>query len=135
MKPVALTLFLFAAIIMAAGCATPETVTTNNQPLVVASPATKAVATPDELAVASGIFQKDCAGCHGTDGSGGMKVIDAQKLNVPSLREGHALKHSDEEFVRQIAEGGDGMPAFQDKISPNDINNLVRFIRKEFQAR
>jgi mono/diheme cytochrome c family protein len=31
--------------------------------------------------------------------------------------------------------GGDGMPEFKDKLSPDEINLLVRFVRHEFQGK
>jgi mono/diheme cytochrome c family protein len=125
-----------AAILLASACTQPNTVTTNHSaPTVAASPAAKANATPpDEFAVARATFQKNCVGCHGEDGMGGVKTIDGKKLKVPSFHEGHALKHSDEDFVKQITNGGDGMPAFKDKLSPEEMNGLVRFIRKVIQS-
>ena len=69
-------------------------------------------------------------------GSGGPFEIDGgKKLDVPSLREGHALKHTDEEFAGQIANGGDGMPAFKNRLDPERVGGLVRFIRREFQGK
>lgn len=134
MKLLALTFTLFGALLLPA-CGNSETAVSTNQPTMAGSPAAKANATPDELAVTRGIYQKDCAGCHGSDGSGGTKIIDGETLKVPTLLEGHALKHSDDDFVQQISGGGDGMPAFKDKISPEDMKNLVRLIRKDFQGR
>ena len=68
-------------------------------------------------------------------GEGGpVKLKDGTKLKVPTLREGHALRHTDAEFVKQITKGGDGMPAFADKLKPEEINDLIKFIRREFQA-
>ena len=61
--------------------------------------------------------------------------VEGRKLKVPSLREGHAVGHSDEKLVKQITEGDDEMPAFKDKLSAEEINELVRFIRKEFQGK
>jgi mono/diheme cytochrome c family protein len=55
-------------------------------------------------------------------------------LKVPSLKKGHALDHSDAELAKKISEGDDGMPAFKDKLTQEQINNLVRFVRKEFQS-
>lgn len=133
MKLVALTCVLFGALLMAA-CGKTETTVSINPPTVADSPAAKTSSTPDELAVTRGIFQKDCAECHGSDGSGGTKIIDNQPLNVPTLLEGHALKHSDEDFIQQISSGGDGMPGFKDKISEADTKNLVRLIRRDFQG-
>ncbi|HWN09148.1 MAG TPA: cytochrome c [Pyrinomonadaceae bacterium] len=134
MKLVALTILIGAAV-AASACSRPETVTTNQSaPVVAVSPATKANATPDEFAFARVTFQKDCAGCHGEDGAGGMKTVDGKKLNVPSFHEGHALKHSEEEFVKQIMNGGDGMPAFKDKMSSEQTNEMVRFVREVIQS-
>ena len=94
-----------------------------------------AAATPDQFANARGLYAKDCQTCHGATGGGGpVKLDDGTKLKVPSLREGHALRHSDEEFTKQITKGGDGMPAFADKLTSNQMNDLIRFIRHEFQA-
>jgi mono/diheme cytochrome c family protein len=68
-------------------------------------------------------------------GTGGpVKLADGTKLKVPSLREGHALRHPDSDFVKQIEKGGDGMPAFKDKLTPQQITDMTSFIRHEFQG-
>jgi mono/diheme cytochrome c family protein len=91
-------------------------------------------ATPDAFAEVRVIYAKDCQSCHAVDGKGGrVKLDDGKTLKVPSFREGHALKHSDADFVRQINQGGDGMPAFKDKLSAAQRDELIRFIRQEFQ--
>ena len=105
------------------------------------SPATSAVSsptvsqTPVPFADARRVYLKQCSECHGENGDGGQVKIDGKQVRVPSFKKGHALKHSDEDFVTQIAEGGDGMPAFKDKVQPDEIKELVRFIRKEFQGK
>ena len=94
-----------------------------------------ATATPDEFASARANFKKNCELCHGPNGEGGpVKLEDGTKLKVPTFHEGHALRHPDSDFVKQITKGGDGMPAFKEKLTPEQINDLVRFIRHEFQA-
>jgi len=91
--------------------------------------------TPDPFATVKTIYEKECKECHGQNGEGGpVKLQDGSKLKVPSLREGHALRHTDAEFVKQINKGGDGMPAFADKLKPEQINDMIKFIRREFQA-
>jgi len=135
MKLVTPTLLLFAAILLASACAAPDTVTTNQtQPTLAPSPAAKSNAAPDEFAAVRATFQKNCAGCHGEDGTGGTKTVDGKKLKVPSFHEAHALKDSDEDFIKQIANGGDGMPAFKDKLSPEEMTDVVRYIRKVIQT-
>jgi mono/diheme cytochrome c family protein len=130
----------FAAIILGIGCFTvacnySDTLTTNrSQPSAAPATAT-ATPTPDPIARAYLNFEKNCAECHGEKGQGGTVEIEGRKLKVPSLRDGHALNHTDEKFVKQITEGDDEMPAFRDKLSQNEINDLVRFIRKELQGK
>ena len=91
--------------------------------------------TPDPLASERINFQKNCADCHGGKGEGGLKEVEGKRFKVPSLREGHALNHKDEKFVVQITEGDDEMPAFKDKLTTQEINDLVRFIRKVIQGK
>lgn len=111
------------------------TETTNTAPAPANSPAAAPAATPDSLASGRIHFEKNCAECHGAKGEGGPKEMDGKRFRVPSLREGHALKHTDEKFVVQITEGDDEMPAFKDKLTPAEINEVVQYIRKEFQGR
>ena len=134
MKLVTLTL-LCVAMVLTTACSQTTPVTTNQTaPTVAVSPAPQSTAPTDEFAVARATFQKNCVGCHGEDGQGGRKTIDGKTIKVPSFHEGHALKHSDADFVKQIMNGDDEMPAFKDKLSPEEVNELVRFIRKVVQA-
>ncbi len=131
----------FAAIILVIGCFTTacsssgKLTTNQTQPTVPATGTAAATATPDPFAEAYQDFEKNCAVCHGEKGHGGPVEIEGRKLKVPSLREGHALHHTDKKFVKQISEGDDEMPAFKDKLSKEEINELVRFIRKELQGK
>ena len=98
------------------------------------TPAAMPAATPEAFAEARAIYAKDCQNCHAADGSGGrVKLEDGKTLRVPSFRAGHALRHADSDFKRQIMEGGDGMPAFKDKLSAQHVDDLIRFVRAEFQ--
>ena len=120
--------FLFAAACKTEPTSTPANANANNNRATSQS-------TPDQFAAVRTIYEKDCKECHGQNGAGGpVKLKDGTKLKVPSLREGHALRHSDAEFVKQITKGGDGMPAFADKLKAEEINELIKFLRHEFQA-
>lgn len=133
MKLCKLTLVVVSAMLFISGCSKTENGNVNNAP--AATPVAKATATPDEFAVARASYAKHCAACHGDEGKGGLVKVDNRKLKVPSLREGHALHHPDQDFVKQITNGGGGMPKFKDKLSPEEINAMVRFIRHEFQGK
>ena len=91
--------------------------------------------TPDQFAPVRAIYDKECKSCHGQNGTGGpVKLEDGTKLKVPSFREGHALRHPDSDYLKQITKGGDGMPAFEKKLTAEQMNDLIKFIRREFQA-
>jgi len=129
MKVRILVLLLPITILLGAGCKTRSTSTNNG-----AKPTPTSSGTPDPLAEAVGIYAKDCHECHGTEGKGGrVKLDDGTTIRVPTLREGHALRHPNSEYVKQIMQGGDGMPAFKDKLSQAQIDDLVSYIRREFQ--
>ena len=92
--------------------------------------------TPDQFAAVRGIYGKECESCHGAKGQGGtVKQEDGSKLKVPTLREGAAVRHDDAEFLKQITKGGDGMPAFDQKLTPEQMNELIKMIRVEFQGK
>ena len=130
MKLLILALIISAIFIMS-GCSKTETANAN-APGKTTTPAT---ATPDELAFARANYAKHCSACHGDEGKGGLVKVEDVKLKVPSLREGRASRLTDEKMAKQIAEGGDGMPKFQDKLSPDEINAMVRFVHHEFQGK
>ncbi len=128
----ATTSLLALAIALTIGCdrasETSRTSSTN-----AASPLITPTNNPTPDVVRSN-FAKHCASCHG-DGDAEVVKVNEKTLRVPSLKKGHALDHTDEELARQIADGDDEMPAFKDKLSADEINELVRFIRTEFQRK
>jgi mono/diheme cytochrome c family protein len=133
MKLCIFALAVFSMFLMS-GCSGAGKSNVSNAPAGNAS--ASATATPDEFAFARSNYAKDCSSCHGEEGKGGLvKTTDGTKLKVPSLIEGHALKHDDDDYVEQIVKGGDGMPQFKDKLKGAEITALVRFIRHEFQGR
>jgi mono/diheme cytochrome c family protein len=130
-----ITLALCAAIAMIlVACGEASKTTNSPAPSAAQTPAAP-TSTPDVLAVARTNYLKTCVACHGETGEGGPVTVEGKKLKVPSFKAPHALKDSDKEFTEQIHEGGDGMPAFKDKLSEQEIADLVKFIRKEFQGK
>jgi mono/diheme cytochrome c family protein len=133
MKPCIAVSILVAALLSVVACNQPGN--TNVNRASTSTPAPVATATPDELGFARANYAKHCTDCHGAEGNGGMAEVEGKRIKVPSLKEGHALKHTDDDFVEQINEGEEEMPAFKDKLSPDEISMLVKFIRVEFQGR
>ncbi len=130
----ALTLFIIACT---STTNTNQTANTGVQPTPASSPMTGATNTPastDEFASVRATYAAECARCHRADGEGGTVEVLKKKLKVPSLKKGHALDHTEDQLAKQISDGGDGMPAFKDKLKPEEINGLARYIRQEIQA-
>jgi mono/diheme cytochrome c family protein len=72
-----------------------------------------------------------CARCHGVNGNGrdnngtplpdaGFDFTDSRKAN----------KKKDADWVKVTLEGKEKMPAFKDKMSPDDILRMIPIIRK-----
>ncbi|HEU4595212.1 MAG TPA: cytochrome c [Pyrinomonadaceae bacterium] len=141
MKTFKLLITAGALALFAAACgndAADNRATVNNnsnaRPASNATPAPAATNTPDELAAAAGDFARFCINCHKADGTGGpFELEDGSKLKVPSLRE-HGRKEPDKHLADQIVAGGDGMPAFRNRLDEQRINALVRYIRREFHG-
>lgn len=139
MKLTKLVIITLAIALFAIACGdstgTNQTANTGGtRPTPAATPQATATAKPDELAEAKTHYAQFCTNCHQDKGEGGMVKLEGKRIKVPSLLEGHGLEHSDAEFARQIANGGDGMPAFKDRLKPEQIDALVKYIRRDIQA-
>lgn len=144
MKLLKLSLLALAAALLALACGannntapgTNAAANANRATAADGAPASSPTATPDELASARSTYNATCARCHKANGEGGVAELDPgeKPLKVPSFKEGHALKHTDAEYARQIANGGEGMPAFKKRLTEQQIKDLVRLIRRDFQG-
>ena len=133
MKLIALAL-TFVAIALAVTACT-ETVTNTNTPTATAPAAASPTAPPDPLAAARVNFQKHCEACHGPEGIGGLVKVENKQIKVASLKADHAIKHTDDQLAKVITNGEEAMPSFKDKMSQAEIQDLVKFVRKEFQGK
>jgi cytochrome c553 len=72
-----------------------------------------------------------CKGCHGDDGKAKTKMGEKEK--IPDLTTAEWQKnHSDEKIKDYITNGSKEnakMKAFKDKLTPEQIDGLVKYIR------
>lgn len=73
------------------------------------------------------LYKAKCAMCHGPDGAG--KSPMGQALKIPDLHSEDVQKLSDEQLTEIIAKGKNKMPAYEAKLSKEQINKLVGFVR------
>ena len=136
MKQVALALTCIAVALAAIACTETATPTNTSTPTAAASPAAPSpTASVDPLATARANFAKNCEPCHGPEGVGGLVKVENKQIKVASLKADHAIKHTDEQLAKVITNGEEAMPAFKDKMTPAEIQDVVRFVRKEFQGK
>jgi mono/diheme cytochrome c family protein len=136
MKLFVLALSCVALALVVVACTETATPTNTATPRAAGSPAAAAPsASVDEFANARANFAKNCEACHGPNGKGGLAKVDKKQIKVPSLHTDHAKKHTDEQLTKMITNGEEEMPAFRDKLKPEEITELVRFVRKEFQSK
>ena len=129
MKLTALVLCCVAALVIVGCTQSAPTSTTTSAP--ASSPAS--TSTPDPTVIARATYAKECESCHGEKGDGGLVKVDNKSLKVPSLKSERVIKQTDEKYIKQITDGGDGMPAFKDKLKTVEMEALVKLIRKEIQ--
>jgi mono/diheme cytochrome c family protein len=134
MKLLATVLACVALSLVIIACTENAPATNSARPTAAASPAT-AASPVDEFATARANYQKHCEGCHGETGEGGLVKVENKRIKVPSLKADHALKHTDEQITKMITNGEEEMPAFKDKMSAQEISDLVRYVRKHFQGK
>ena len=136
MKLISLTLTCVAIALIATACTETATPTNTSSSRPAASPAAPAAtASVDEFATARANYKKNCEACHNPEATGGLVKVEKKQIKVPSLKAAHALKHTDEQLTKMITNGEEDMPSFKDKMSPAEISQMVRFIRKEFQGK
>jgi cytochrome c5 len=89
----------------------------------------------DDLAEARGTYKEVCINCHQANGEGGPVTIDGKSVKAPNFKRPGIVNAPDADLAKTIMSGGDDMPAFGKRLSPQQINDLVRMIRSDFQGK
>jgi mono/diheme cytochrome c family protein len=76
---------------------------------------------------AADIYKDRCAACHGATGSGDTML--GRNLKLRSLASDEVQKKSDDELATIISKGKNRMPAFDHKLTKNQILDMVKRIR------
>lgn len=77
----------------------------------------------EETSIARGetLYARNCAGCHGGDGTGGG--------NFPALAGNDAVTGGPAPVIEIVVEGEGSMPAFGDELDDEEIAAVVSYIR------
>ncbi len=72
-------------------------------------------------------FKAKCAACHGPDGKGDTTM--GKSLKLKDLGSAEVQKQSDAELTTVIEKGKKPMQAYEGKLTKEQIQDLVKFIR------
>jgi mono/diheme cytochrome c family protein len=81
-----------------------------------------------DQASAEQLYKSKCAMCHGADGKGQTPV--GQKLGAHDFASAEVQKQSDAELTQIVSKGKNKMPAYEGKLKPEEIKDLVGYVRK-----
>jgi mono/diheme cytochrome c family protein len=136
MKLILLALSCVALTLVVMACTETASPTNTATPrTAAASPTPSTAPSTDEFAHAKEIYAKNCEACHGPNAEGGLAKVDNKQIKVPSLKSDHAIKHPDDKLIKTITNGQEDMPSFKAKLTADEINLMVRYIRKVVQAK
>ncbi|HKV03646.1 MAG TPA: cytochrome c [Candidatus Acidoferrales bacterium] len=129
-----LSILLFAAF--ASGAGQEQKPAENAAPAEAKAPP-EAVAQPnpvkptaESLAQGKKVYGYDCAMCHGVEGDGKGDLATDMKLQLADYRDPASLKDkTDGELFYIIQKGKGDMPQEGSRAKPNEIWNLVNYVR------
>jgi cytochrome c551 len=73
------------------------------------------------------IFKSKCAACHGADGKGNTGM--GKSLKLRDLSSADVQKQSDADLETIITKGKGKMPAYEGKLTKEQIDNVVKYLR------
>jgi cytochrome c6 len=76
---------------------------------------------------AAATYKAKCSACHGADGKGDTPV--GKKMGIQDLASPDVQKISDDELASVISDGKDKMPSYKKSLKPEQIKDLVAYVR------
>lgn len=94
--------------------------------LVVAGPVAAADVTQGKV-----LFEQKCAMCHAKDLQGNPAMAKMFKLDQSALNllKKETLDKKDADLVATTTNGKNKMPAYKDKLKPEEIANVITYLR------
>ena len=73
------------------------------------------------------LYKSKCAACHGADGKGDTPA--GKKLGARDLHSPEVAKMSDTELFDITKKGKEKMPAYDKKLTDDQIKELIKYVR------
>lgn len=129
MKHAKIFVVLSALVLFIVSCSPPAP----EDPLKsAATPAQNAPPSPaHEGDMGTELYATNCMICHKDTGKGGRVTMQGKTINPEDLTTDKMKKMSDDKLFGYISDGieDEGMPAFKDKLKPEEIKSVITHIR------
>src|SRR5580704_8861092 len=76
---------------------------------------------------AAATYKAKCSACHGADAKGDTPI--GKKMGIQDLASPEVQKMSDDELAGVISDGKNKMPSYKKSLKPEQIKELVGYIR------
>jgi cbb3-type cytochrome c oxidase subunit III len=90
-------------------------------PIVAQSP-------KDQSAKGEQVYQQLCVGCHGPDGRAQTEM--GKKVQASDLTAAVVQDQNDSQLIKVIRSGKGKMPAWEDKLSDDEIRAVLAYVRQ-----
>ena len=87
----------------------------------------------EDAAASEALWKSKCATCHGVDGTGNTTM--GKKLKLRDLSSSEVQKMSDGDLCDITTKGKDKMPAYEQKLTKDQIQQLVAHMRSLAQKK
>ena len=76
---------------------------------------------------AQALYKSKCQACHGADGKG--DTVAGKKVGAKDFQSAEVAKMSDPELIEITKKGKAKMPAYDKKLTDDEIKGLIKYIR------
>lgn len=101
------------------------------------APAASSAAPAGDAAQGKVVYEKNCTNCHKSDGTGGVKTVPTANASR-NFRDPVFWKGKTDAQLRAAVENGfpkSGMLAYKGLLTPEEIRNVVAYIRARYQPK
>ncbi len=134
MNSLKLSVIFLCSAFLASAC---QSTANNSSTAAQSGPQTETAASNQAAAAriigdAKEVYATNCMICHKESGKGGPVTIDGKKLKPDDLTSEKIKTMTDEKLIGYVTNGvvDEGMPAFKDKLSTEEIRMAVAHVRR-----
>ena len=86
-----------------------------------------------DAAATADLYKTTCQKCHGADGMGNTPA--GKKFEARDFHSADVQKETDAQLVKIVTDGQKKMPSYKDKLSADQIKDLVAYVRQLGKAK